>query len=579
MDSPRLTFPAQQQGQHLLVETDPAELKSWLKSLPYGDMGRAVPEISRAIASLNRSEIGVSQRKELVSLFDTAYAQIFDAYRPYAAHITNVETRRREYNNLHLLTREMAFAHKIITDAELNKRKLWGKNKGLIKGINLSLHYLGLQLMEHYESYSPIPAYLWRECNGLYAYAQMKQLEDTSLSSENQFQCLNTIEKTFARICLMSLADPYHLSYGEHWQLFKYLERWSHLAEFSDDHGDFKEETCFIVQLNSQIKPSYSSQFEGDLDDQNVCMLLTHDVIRQLQYQNDALIQTGESPQGFYNNLRPGTAQALLEHMAAHWNSKIERKGRRYPVITKLDVIWGMHAIHTLLQKHRKSPDSTHWDSETIESYIGHEHKVQLNWDASNVSDGGIGITTHNNIADQLKVGELVIIREYIDKKPSYRWRPAVCRWLFGDDNQGTRAGLEFIDGNFEPCRINTKLAKNAQTSGQAALLFKPAASRQDDPLALVCNRGTFKDGREFLLRHKNQLEDIRARKRTLVTPCIEMFHFQSFEVIEVNDPEPEEPSDMIPWTSMPNHSSDSNDGEQSNETINLDSVRLPGDH
>ncbi|NVJ50198.1 MAG: hypothetical protein HWE13_15605 [Gammaproteobacteria bacterium] len=578
MDSPRLTFPAQQQGQHLLVETDPADLKSWLKSLPYGDMGRAVPEISRAIASLNRSEIGLSQRKELVFLFDTAYAQIFDAYRPYAAHITNVATRRKEYGALHLLTREMAFAHKIITDAELSKRSLWGKNKALVKAINLSLHYLGLQLMEHYESYSPIPAYLWRECNGLYAYAQMKQLEDIAINQDSQLQNLATIELTFARICLMSLSDPYHLSYGEHWQVYKYLEKWGHLVEFSDDQSDFRDNTCFVVQLTSQIKPVYSSQFDEPINQGEICFMLTHDIIRQLHYQNDALVQTGEAPQGFYNNLRPGSAQSLLEHMASHWNTKIERKGRRYPVITKLDVIWGMHPIHLLLQKHRKSPDSTHWDSETIHSFIGQEHQTQLGWDASNVSDGGIGITTHVNIADQLKVGELVIIREYIDKKPSYRWRPAICRWLFGDDNQGTRAGLEFIDGTLEPCKLNTKLAQNAQTAGQLALLFKPAASRAHDPSSILSVRGTFRDGREFLLRHQNQIEDIRARKRTMVTPCVEMFQFQSYEVTQINEPEADASSEdgSIPWTSVPSNSDNST---REDESINLDSVRLPGDH
>ncbi len=580
MESPRLTYPTQQQGQHLLVETETAELKNWLKSLPYGDMGRAVPEVCRAIASLNRTQISQGQRKELVALFDKTYSQIFEAYRPNAPHIVSAEIRRKEHNQLHQLTREMAFAHKIVTDGEVKKRKLFGKNKDLIRSINLSLHYLGILLMEHYESYSPIPVYLWRECNGLYAYAQKKQIEDVKVFEDGYFQCLPTIEQTFARTCLMSLSDPYHLSQGEHWQLYKYLERWSYLCEFSEDQDDFSESQCFVVLQNSQLKPEYSAQYDGDPMDDDACFMLTVEVIRQLRYHLDELSQSDDIPEGFYKSIRPASARSLLEHMAAHWNAKVERKGRRYPVITRLDIIWGVHPIHTLLQKHRVSPDSTHWDASTISSFLEQEHSVPLKWDASNVSDGGIGISTHKNIAHQLRVGELVIIREYIDKKPSFRWRPAICRWLFGDENQGTNAGLEFIDGTLEPCRMNNKLAKSKHSAGQVALLFRPHGATLDDPTSIVATRGTYKDGRDFILRLKNKIENIKTRKRTIVTPCIELFQYQTFEVVEVEEESEEDKLDegVIPWTSIPNYEDSENDKENPNE-INLDSIRLPGDH
>jgi hypothetical protein len=174
-------------------------------------------------------------------------------------------------------------------------------------------------------------------------------------------------------------------------------------------------------------------------------------------------------------------------------------------------------------------------------------------------------------------VGELVIIREYIDKKPSFRWRPAICRWLFGDDHQGTSAGLEFLDGTLIPCRLNNKLSKSKNAKGQVALLYKPASNRPHDPMALIATRGTYRDGRDFLLRHGNQVEDIKTRKRTLVTPCIEIFHYQSYDVIEVEKAEHEEDSDMIPWTSVPNYSDLEDEKEE--QDINLDSIRLPGDH
>ncbi|WP_144393439.1 hypothetical protein [Pleionea sediminis] len=581
MDSPRLTYPAQQQGQHLLVETDPSKLKQWLKSLPYGDMARTVPEVCRAIASLNRTEISISTRKELVNQFDKTYAQIFETYRPIAAHVTSAEGRRKENENLHHLTREMSFAHKIITDVEIHKKKLWGKNKDLIKSINLSLHYLGLLLMEHYESYSPIPIYLWRECNGLYGFAQHREIEDIEIFKEGLHQCLPSIEATFARTCLLSASDPYHLSPGEHWQLFKYLERWVYLSEYSDDPNDFSDTQCFVINQNSQLKPVFAAQFKGDPLDEDVCFLLTFDIIRQVKYQLDELSRKNTMPEGFYKDIRLTTAQSLLEHMSAHWNARVERKGRRYPVITRLDIIWGISSIYKLLEKHRLSPNATHWEAETIESFLKDEHSIPMQWEASNVSDGGIGISSVNNIAHLLRVGEIVIIREYIDKKPSFRWRPAICRWQFGDDNHGTSAGLEFIDGAVEPSRIFNKMSTNKNSQGQPALLLRPREITAKTPLSLIASRGSYRAGRDFTLKTKAKVKNIKARKETMVTPCVEFFQYQITEVLEVIEPE-EHDSELndgsIPWTSVPNYQEEEPEKHDDHE-INLDSVRLPGDH
>ncbi|MCO7223074.1 hypothetical protein [Pleionea sp. CnH1-48] len=582
MESLRLTFPTQQQGQHLLVETDHGELKNWLASLPFGDMGRAVQEIKRAIASLNRSSIGLGLRQELVELFDQTYKQIHDSYRPNASHIVNDEARRKEHDNLHQLTREMAFAHKILVNGELKRRRLWGKNKALIRSINLALHYLGILLIEHYESYTPIPVYLWRECNSLYYYSQEKRIEDFTIFDDvMKYHCLPTIEQTYARICLMSVSNPYHLSQGEHWQMFRYLRDWVKMAEFSDDGDDHQPNRCFIVQLNSQLKPDYSSEFEGDINDEFIRFMLTHDLVLQINYHLDSLNANQHPPMGFHKGTSVPSARSLLEHMLEHWSQKAERKGRRYPILTKLDAIWGLQPIYSLLVKHQQDIESTHWDGSQIEELLQGEHNVPLAWEASNVSDGGIGLTTHKNIAHLLKVGDLVIIREYIDKKPSYHWRVAICRWLFGDENSGTRAGLEFITGYLNPVRLFNQASKSVKSKGQAALILKHRQEDGDNAApSLIASRGSYQDDRAFVMKYDNKEENIRPRNRIMVTPCIEQFYYQTYDIVEVKEPTEQEGEEeimgAIPWTSQPKF-----DEELSKEPnpSNLSDVRLPGDH
>mgnify|MGYP000339045862 CR=1 FL=1 len=101
----------------------------------------------------------------------------------------------------------------------------------------------------------------------------------------------------------------------------------------------------------SQLKPEYSALYKGDFEEDNVCFMMTNDLIRQINYHLDSMATTNESPDGFYVGLRPATVRALLDHMAAHWNAKIERKGRRYPVLTKLvqkgrNKFQGRHLVH-----------------------------------------------------------------------------------------------------------------------------------------------------------------------------------------------------------------------------------------
>ena len=172
MESIKLTIPSQQEGQHILVETDPTKLAEWIKALPLADMSKTLPEVTRAISSLNRTDIPYKLRSELVTSFDEAYTLIHDYFRP---HMTKQAKKRQEHalnvEKLQNLTREMAFAHKIIVNDSQNKRQLWGKNKYKIRASNFAIYYLGLMLIEQYDMYSPIPIYLWREINSIYAHA------------------------------------------------------------------------------------------------------------------------------------------------------------------------------------------------------------------------------------------------------------------------------------------------------------------------------------------------------------------------------------------------------------------------
>jgi len=131
MDNLELTFPSPHPGTHLLVETRGEAFSVWLEGLPSGNMPRYVIEVADAITNINRTEIPVTNRLELLKLMDIAYEKIHNFYRPLmksgphkGKHAPSVELKE-----LYRLTREMSFGYKI---AEQFGHHIWATTAGLV---------------------------------------------------------------------------------------------------------------------------------------------------------------------------------------------------------------------------------------------------------------------------------------------------------------------------------------------------------------------------------------------------------------------------------------------------------------
>ena len=336
MESIKLTIPSQQEGQHILVETDPANLAEWIRALPLADMSKTLPEITRAISSLNRTEISYKLRSELLASFDTAYTLIHDYFRP---RVNRLASRRPDHQSnlekLHTLTREMAFAHKIIVNDSQNKRQLWGKNKYRTRASAFAIYYLGIMLIEQYDIYAPIPIYLWREINSLYAHAGKGELLHLNIETGESY-CMMTIEQNYVRNCLLALADPYHLDRGEHWYLFNYLRHWVHLARISENPDDFRNDECFIIDITSENKPNFVTSELDDPEDPKIRLLLTFDLLRQVRFDLEILEEKDTiTNRSFQKSIKHSTAKHLWTHIKKHWKERIERSARRYPIVSK----------------------------------------------------------------------------------------------------------------------------------------------------------------------------------------------------------------------------------------------------
>ncbi len=581
MESLRLTIPSQQEGQHILVETNKTKLSEWLMSLPLADMSKTLPEVTRAISSLNRTELPYKQRAELITLFDKNYQLIHDRFRPRCAGNANASAMDKEsLSKLHNLTRELAFAHKIIVNDCQSKRQLWGKNKIKTRATAFAVFYLGIMLIEQYENYTPVPIYLWREINALFAHAGKDDVENITIEV-SETHCLPSIEQNYVRNCLIALADPYHLDKGEHWQVFYYLQNCGHLAEISEDPDDFRKEECFIIDVTSENKPNFVTSELDDPEDPKIRLLLTFDLLRQLKYDIDSFEQDNKLPANtFHRSIAFATAQYLWQHLNSHWRHRVERISRRYPIVTKVDVIWGMANISRVLGRvEQKGRTPLSYDE--ISVLTNQERPEELSWDAVNVSSGGIGLCSRHYMIPKIALGDLALIREYMDGKPAPHWRLAICRWHTGDKHNGTMLGLKYIEGRYHPVRLILYQGKN-EKGGQPGIVVSDAIIEGSNSATIITERGSHREDRVYAMLGMETPVEVRPRIKVEVTPCIERFFFQTYELRdELAEEVQDEVSDVIPWTTIPHEKGNIDDSfkddEQSANT--LDNIRLPGDH
>lgn len=577
----KITIPSQQEGQHILVETEPLKLCKWLGSLPLGNMSKALPELTRAISSLNRTELNYKKRAELVDQFDSTYQIIHDYFRPKLLS-NNKEATFQHDNILRFarLTKEMAFAHKIIVNDCLKKKRLWGKKKIVTKAMAFSIFYLGLMLNEQYERYAPVPMYIWREINALYARAGKEQIERQIIDNQDSY-CLPTIEQNYVRNCLMALAAPYCLAAGEHWHIFHYLQHWNHLAFISEDPDDFREDACFVIDVTSDSKPMFVTQELDDPEDPKIRLLITHDIIRQAEFDRSKFLEKSQLPnKSFHPSINAKSADELWLHMCRHWKNQIERKDQRYIVASKVDLIWGIDNICKILQA--SSQNKTSLSLQQLKEITQIEREELITWKVTNVSTRGIGLVSSHFLISDIQLGNLVLIREYMDNKPASIWRLAICRWHTGDENSGTMLGLKYIDGQANPARLVLHQGKN-QKGGQPAIAITNLEPDLNANMSssIIAASGSSQSNRVYALLGLQQAVEIRPRKVIEKTPCVDHFHYQVYELREELAKTVDKQIDAdIPWTSIPYNKDDLDGADDSENHIKtLDNIVLPGDH
>jgi len=525
MDTLKLTLPAPNPGTHLLVETRPDKFNKWLEELPSGNMARFTKEVADAISYINRTDIPIAQRVSLTQFVDTAYGKIHNFYRPLmkSGPHKGKHAPLSELSEVYRLTKEMSFAYKTAVYGYMGKNSFFGKNKNLANAINMSLHYLGLMLLEHYELYSPIPMHVWSEVHKLYYYAEQRDLSELSMPHNNLHSCFDNTEMTYIRICLISLSNPYHFKRGDHWEINLYLTQWASESIISEDPDDFSKKRCFVIDLESDDKPSMMTTLK-DRDNPMLRFILTPRLITKLNQHINSIQHTRKSPEDcFSKNVIARKATELMEDMLSSWEMKQERKAPRYPKISKMEVIWGMGNIYKVLSYEDPlipdDPTTSKEDSVNL---------IELHWNTVNSSMGGICISQLKEITQEVDVGMLVAIRQSINDEAPLNWTLGIICWITGSKRSGTQLGIEYIKGDIQAVQLQARKGNNIDTGFHASLMVSGEQVLGLNTPTLLTAPGLYIESRAMVLSIGEEQQFIHARMKVSSSGSVDRFFYQA---------------------------------------------------
>jgi len=214
--------------------------------------------------------------------------------------------------------------------------------------------------------------------------------------------------------------------------------------------------------------------------------------------------------------------------MLASWEMKQERKAARYPKISKMEVIWGLNNIHSVLSIYDPLlPGNSDADKEQASKL------VELDWHTVNSSKGGICISQLREIIQDVDVGMLVAIRQSINEEVSDKWNLGIICWLTGNKRNGTQLGIKYIKGDIQAVKLQARKGNKIDTRFQTALMVSGQKIEGLNTPTLLTATGLYIESRPMVLQVGEEEQFIHARMKVSSSGSVDRFFYQPDNQIE----------------------------------------------
>jgi cyclic-di-GMP-binding protein len=521
--SPVLSVPAPRVS-GWVAETDPKYARPWLESLPLANNAEAAREIYQALYTLNRVDLKVQTRSELMALYEPVVATVCNGLQSYLLHSTPPLGPKKAQlaeliRRLHV---EMAYGYKCCLRDLSRARVLLRRKLRSALCIERALHHLSEVLLRSYLVYLPYPNSIWRETHELYRLAEsLDVVDDTLASTADSSEPSVSIGERYVRTLLMGLANPYQLAHNVAQQLHTFVAHWAKQANVRRN-VDAKDATgCFWIDLTADAPPVPLTKKNQEISD-SARVLDARPLLKILQ-RLVARLDAGEPVEKLKLGIDclDSTCADLLRRMSRALGEGARRRYARRQRSSNVFVCVGLNAIHFFATGQRpfatylhtfpwfdrpgrlvESPDVAFIEleeentatnafplTEDSSKAATESHRVDR-WQLRDIGPQGMSLARYGDASTPVRVGELIGIQQPSDLG---RWRAAAIRWIKSPEPNSVEVGVELLAPTAVPVAMRLPGSANA-----APGLSLPATEVTRRPATLLLARGSCEVGDEL---------------------------------------------------------------------------------
>jgi hypothetical protein len=327
---------------------NPEEIPAWLENLPLGNPEKAAEQLIILLGHYNTVVLEPSQRRALMdNLVITANenAKALQAkYRDSAYPLA--ERNAQRYGLVDKLFSDMAVGYKCIV-LDMHNKQLNAQNGELfISSVDKSINFLAKQLLASYAIYEKEPEGVWSDLHQLYLCTEHFARHEQMLDRNEKLHHLCIIaQRSYRKIALLSIANPYHLMQGEAHLIYSYLNKWAVDTKVVPLGGYVASTGDLIIDLSGDKGPSFIYNMELDYPELSRTIEMTklmerfNETINQLSKRRSNYNDTGIS---FNERMR----RDMLVRLQQVWVERLQRKGMRRQMTRRIRMAEGLSACH-----------------------------------------------------------------------------------------------------------------------------------------------------------------------------------------------------------------------------------------
>lgn len=486
------------------AETRPLFVEEWVAGLPYAHPEAVGRELLAKLSLLNREPLKAGARKDLLELYIKPYRYLLDSRDIIHANLSVAafERNRAAVEMIRKVAVEIGFGYKLaLRDSMPGPGSKPGKLLGPL--LQRTVGFLAQVLMHSYHEYLPTPRNVWKELHELFVLARNYHLTEAALANQAAPEdMLDSLEDIYKRILLTGLADPYHLSYGEVWEVYQTIDGWTREVRISSNPPAGNRPGFFVIDPNVDARPQaflLAPEAHSPVSlylDANILMQRVQERISELHRFTNA---TYEQSSGALKR----SSIALLRRMARNWGLPPKRHGPRVLGRGQLHLVSGISALHYFLSGETLAPMASAqceqpgtggievdgYTEETKAAYAREE------WKLINEGPNGIGILRPRRPEHLIRVGEAVGIQMAGQVEPRTGWVVGVVRWLVVRQTGEYLAGVQLLGQG--PIGVTVQ-AETRPQGPRAALLFPD--SRDGRQATVIAPSGTYMDKQDIVV-------------------------------------------------------------------------------